>query len=674
MLAKGDRVRSSRLLTPCRLRRGVRGFVALVALPLFILMVASPAQAHPTLLKTLPQAGYSYDDSPVEIGLIFDEPVAIQKLTVRGQARGFIASTKPLRSPDGTKITVVPKQPLADGNYTVRWQITAEDGDIVSGMFGFAIGTKSTAAAGASGSTSTVGLSNTALLRWLLFSGFALAWGGLLGDSMVRDRARRAQARFGIDLKVPKPWILGGALLGLLASVGLLFLEIGQGSIRNGIGDASLASVTGSTAGRLLLVEAVGFLIAVLAALRPYRWLAGCALLPVLLAEAWRSHVHAAGGWLGIATIGVHLLVAALWVGVLIHIVRAVLRWRGEPRQRVALFRRYAGFAFAGYLIVVATGILAAILVLPSVGALASTDYGKILLLKTAAVVLLTIFALAARRGLQLPISKHEWGGLRFARAERIGLVAVLGVTAFLTASSPSPTANASAYPPPIEEPALYLGQLAGQISTGLIASEGNIQLRLNVPETDSSEVPRYRIRGTIIRGTRTAVPLKFTPCGVGCFTAPQEWPHEQATVALSVRAAGFSGGNVKFVVPWPQRDGDKIFSRMLDTMAKQPAIVLNEEVTSNTNRPEGMTSRLRISGAQFLTEQPYRAGIVNGATARTLASGNIELNFALSAEDIYVHMLLDPSGRILAETTATPKHLIDRTFTYPTASPIPGK
>ena len=87
-----------------RLGRWTRRLLLLVLAPACIFFVfASPAQAHPTPLDTLPQAGYSYSQSPVEIGVVFDQPVAVQRLTVSGQARGLIAVSKPLRSPDGTK-------------------------------------------------------------------------------------------------------------------------------------------------------------------------------------------------------------------------------------------------------------------------------------------------------------------------------------------------------------------------------------------------------------------------------------------------------------------------------------------------------------------------------------------------------------------------------------------
>jgi len=630
-----------------------------------VLCAAAPAEAHPTLLQTFPQAGYSYSESPVEIGLLFDQPVTIQRLTVLGQARGLLAMSKPLRSPDGTKITVVPPEPLPGGNYTVRWQITAEDGDIIDGTFDFGVGVRSATNGGQTGTAGTVGLEAVALLRWALFGGFALALGGLVGDAMVRDRARRARLTRNVELTIPRPWVLSGSILGLVAVVGLILVQIGRGNVLDGARRISVDRLTSSETGWLLLVELAGFLVSAVAVSRPHRWVALLGLVPVVVAEAWRSHLHAASPLLGSATIGLHFLVAALWVGVLIHIVRTASRWRGDRRQVVALFRRYATFALAGYLVVTATGVLAAFLVLPSWGALTSTAYGRVLLIKLTVVLLVSILALKARRGLRRSISAYAWGGLKFAKVERAGLVALLGVTALLTAVSPAPASDESTFPPPIDGPAIYLGNLAGQVSTGLIASEGRVQIRLHVPETSPGNVQSYRVRGRILSGGKTAL-LKLRPCGTGCFTAPVDWRQNQTVIALSVRASGWEGGDVRLVVPWSPHDGNRAFQHMLTTMARQPTVVLMERVTSNTARPEGMSNRLRLSGTELIKAQPYRSGVVSGVTVLESAEGRTELRFGLSAEDIYVRQTLDATGRLVAETVLTPNHLISRTFTYP--------
>ena len=282
---------------------------------------------------------------------------------------------------------------------------------------------------------------------------------------------------------------------------------------------------------------------------------------------------------------------------------------------------------------------------LPSWGALTSTTYGRVLLIKLGIVVLVSTLALAARRGLRRPISTHTWGGLRFAQLERASLVVVvvLGLSGLLTAVSPAPATRGSSFPPPIDGPAIYLGTLTGQVSTGLIASDGQILLRLHVPESTTADVQSYRVRGRAQFANGQELPLTLKPCGTGCFAAPIDWAKGTSTISLSLQATGWNGGNLTFVVPWPPSDGHRAFERMLVAMAKQPKVLLTENVTSNTRRREGMSSRLRLSGSELLKEQLYRSGIVSG-----------------------VVVLGQTGGR--TETISTPNHLLTRTYAYPAA------
>lgn len=73
-----------------------------------VVMLAQPVAAHPTLVATLPEAGYSVNTPPEEIGLVFDERVTVHELVVEGQARGDIRTTDLQVSTDGTRVVVTP--------------------------------------------------------------------------------------------------------------------------------------------------------------------------------------------------------------------------------------------------------------------------------------------------------------------------------------------------------------------------------------------------------------------------------------------------------------------------------------------------------------------------------------------------------------------------------------
>jgi copper transport protein len=70
---------------------------------------------------------------------------------------------------------------LPDGVYTVSWQVISADGDVVGSQFRFAVGPAPAALAAAAAAPSSPGQWPTAVLRWLLFAGLAVALGGLAG-------------------------------------------------------------------------------------------------------------------------------------------------------------------------------------------------------------------------------------------------------------------------------------------------------------------------------------------------------------------------------------------------------------------------------------------------------------------------------------------------------------
>ena len=75
---------------------------------------------------------------------------------------------------------------LADGVYTVTWQVISADGDLVGSQFRFAVGpAPATLGSTAAAQPSSPAQWRTAVLRWLLFAGLAVALGGRAGRAMA---------------------------------------------------------------------------------------------------------------------------------------------------------------------------------------------------------------------------------------------------------------------------------------------------------------------------------------------------------------------------------------------------------------------------------------------------------------------------------------------------------
>lgn len=656
-----------------------------------------PANAHPYLIETLPQAGRAVDTPPREVGLVFDERVSIgpQAIVVDGQARGIVATTEPEQSParGGQKVAVRPKQPLPDGRYAVRWQVVGEDGHAVTGSFGFGVGTAASTSA-AEGSTSTPGLPTAAVLRWLIFAGLALALGGLVGDRLAR--ARLASAPADPPLVAPRPWMVSGCLAGAVGTLGLGIHQMGGGSLLAGLRQFDLATLVGSQPGRLILWELGAFLLAAgvaaavaatvaagswrqrgpvgAAVVVPLRVALLIALLAALAAEAGRNHLFVEAGTAGGLLVGVHLLAAAIWVGALLHVARTAFGWRGAAGQARALFVSYAYLALVLYLVVVATGTVGAIVLVPSFEALVDTAYGQTLLVKLALVLEASALALVARQRLLSPVRLGD--GLRIVhlvRVERATLAVVLAVTAVL-ASMPTaaPESEAVAYPPPVRGAVLRLGAMAGQVNIGVVVASRHLEVQLEVPESDPGTDQSYRLRasriGTQGKPTEGRASLDMRSCGQGCFFGTPNWHQGTNTVRMSVEAPGWHARTVRFEIPWPIRERPELLRRALDRMATAQRIVIDEVVTSDTSRPAPPAGRQRLGGKELLQLEPYKSGRVGTVAELDRQGRNTWIAFGLQSQQVYVRMLVTPDGRVLREVISSPRHLIRHRLTYPTA------
>ncbi|MDT3442678.1 MULTISPECIES: hypothetical protein [unclassified Pseudofrankia] len=93
----------------------------------------------------------------------------------------------------------------------------------------------------------------------------------------------------------------------------------------------------------------------------------------------------------------------------------------------------------------------------------------------------------------------------------------------------------------------------------------------------------------------------------------------------------------------------------------------LHERVTSDTSRGLGTPSVLSLSGTRFLDSEPYGTGQAPVTTRLGVTAGQTRLALAYPAEGLQIELTLAPDGKIVHEVLAAPKHLIIRSFVYPT-------
>lgn len=637
-------------MTVLKAPRALLRCLLLVAVTVAILLsTAAPAQAHPTLLFTTPAADTAVAEPPSVITLLFNERVTLGEApVVVGDASG---APQPMdrvtTGRDGSAVVAPLPGDLQPGSYVVRWRVTGADGDVVEGEFRFTLGTAVAGDSAAGGGPSIAWL--TAALRWALFVGLAVALGGLVAQR-VTDSARLEN----LSLPAIRSWAPFGALAGLAGVAGLWTL----------LGPTSGVDVLWTDRpGQLLAVEAAGFALALLLlALRRTGW-GAAPLLLVAVAEGVRSHAGVAlPGWGALLT-GVHLVAASVWAGALLHTVRSGWAWRAHRGAVRWVFAEYARTALWWFLLVVATGSLSTLLLVPAT-ALITTDYGVVLLTKIALVALAAGFALAGRSALRRPSRVR-----RLASTESAALVAVLAVAAALVSTPPPGSTQQAAPPPAVTGVVLPLGARAGQVGITMAASQGQLVVRLSTPRRgdyyEVAEPQEYILTGSLDR-ERSPAALQFRPCGEGCFVAAIDWTGEDNLLTLRVAAPGWSGGTVGALVPWPARAGHELLARTVATMRRAGDFTMYETVTSDTSEPAREPHRLDLSASLFLSSLPYTSGVAPLAARVSPADSPTRLALGFPAAGQTAMLVIDGEGRIAEQTLVTEKHLVRQRLIYP--------
>jgi copper transport protein len=414
----------------------VRRVVLLLACVwLALLGTAGPASAHAVLVATQPGSLSVLSTAPPQVTLTFGEQVQVSPAGVR------------VLAPDGSRVddghaghltgrgdTVgVGVTATAQGTYTVAWRVISADSHPVSGAFTYSVGHASATAAVAQ---SVSGSAMVTILYWtsrvLGYAAFALLVGAvgfvlLCWREGTCERRVRALVRFA--------WTV---LMTTTATDALLQGPYGSGVGLGHLFDGHLLASTlalplgtGLTLRVALLAAAVPLLDEVLSERwRPvYAW--PCAGVAAGLAVTWSMSGHAAVGLqpqLALPADVLHLTAMGVWLGGLV-----VLWWAKPP---LAAVQRFSQVAFACVVVLVATGTYQSWRQMGSWPAFLDTGYGRLLLLKIAAVTALLGAARFARRRLRTGAGSLR----RPVLVETAGAVLVLALTAALVNSDPPRT------------------------------------------------------------------------------------------------------------------------------------------------------------------------------------------------------------------------------------------
>jgi copper transport protein len=370
-----------------------------------VVLTAAPAWAHAALESTTPQQGSQVSTAPSSVSLTFSEGVGINPQSVEVlDPGGHRVDKGDPHNPGGqpSTVNVDLRAGLPKASYTVVWHVVSADSHPVSGTFSFGVGVAAgTAPAAAGGSPLVGGLDG--LLRGIAYAGAVLLVGGTSFLAWLWPA--------GMALARPRRLVGAGWLMSVVASAAL-FLFQGPYGAGLGVGDLVDPGLAGGTLatqyGKLILLRLLVLAFAAGALRRlavargddiaaPRSAVAG---LGVVFLVTFSLSEHAGQGslvpvW---ATLdALHLAAASVWVGGLALLAYAMLG-RSTAADLVAVLPRWSRLAMVAVLTLVVTGTAAAWRQIGSIGALAGTEYGLLVLGKVAGLVVMLVLAAMGRR------------------------------------------------------------------------------------------------------------------------------------------------------------------------------------------------------------------------------------------------------------------------------------
>lgn len=525
----------------------VAGLVAILHV-LALSMGASPAAAHASLVSTDPAEGEVLAETPDVVTFTFNERVSLTEQSIRV----FDAQGEPVAADAGaadSEVTADLPDELADGTYVVTYRVISADGHPVAGSLTFSIGAPSESVVppdfDADPPTSMRVALGTA--QGLGYAGLLLAAGLVIFQCWVLGTARLSAGSRDVLTRVH--W--GAMGLAVLAWAAVVPLD---SAYQQGLGlggavgsDAIDLSLVGDDLVVLSLIT-VGLVLGLLAPrARDF------ATLGAMLAVAAPSMIGHTRAFepvpLLIVTDVLHLAAGAIWFGGLVGLALTLPSLAGRARDVAEVLARFSAIAAAILGLLVVSGALLGWRIIGSWSGLFESTYGRLLIIKVGVVGVVALVALWNRTRL-LPRVRDALGhtelrraadGVRRAvRVEALLIVAVLGLTGFLTNQSPrlEPDAVAAAADR-VESAPVGDYQVLITLDPG---TRGPNTLALQIQDQAGEPLDVFAAPEVSVSSASVDLgSLVLTPVGAGTYTAPVVFPASGAWEAqVSLRESEF--------------------------------------------------------------------------------------------------------------------------------------
>jgi copper transport protein len=489
------------------MRLGGRAGALLVTLAVALTLPAA-AWGHASLLATQPQASGVLAHPPTQVRLTYSERIEprFAVISVTDASGKQMTAGGPARAADDQNAIVVPLHRLPQGWYLVWWRVISADGHPVRGAFTFAVGPSPgpppqfvIPSLGESAATA-----NLVGSRWVLLLSMLAAIGLVAFRSVI---ARPLQVAGGSERALRGVTTAAGLalLVALVAAPVYLVLATAEFSLRPWTDVGQIVPlVRDSGFGRafsdLWAVLAL-FAVAAGAALvldRPGRARrSGEALLAIMGAGACAAAALAFPGLAGhpatTSPVGLmltldwlHLAAASLWIGGLAGLLVVAATTEAGKRTGVLarVVPRFSRAAMGSVAVLLATGIVASIVHLPTLGSLWQTNYGLALIAKSAllasALVLGAVNNLRSRPRLAAAVARRDEAlgesAVRLLRRLVLGESALLAgavlAAAILTSLAPPSSALAK------------LGHSDGNVGPGAVSRtfvRGGVRIQVGI-------------------------------------------------------------------------------------------------------------------------------------------------------------------------------------------------
>lgn len=535
------------------MRRVPALLVAVLVAAIAVLGVAAPASAHATLVSSDPAEGEVLAEAPDQVAFTFDEPVQL----VPSGLLAFDASGEPVEvdaSASGSVLEGRLPDGLGDGTYVVTWRVVSADGHPIAGSLTFHVGAPSAKVEAPRvepsdpGAVPTMqaavhGLDYVALL---LAGGLALFLAWTARGVRIDDAVRRRLVRV----------LRGSALLAVLAAAAAVPLA-GAYQLGSGLGGVvDPAALDPALVQEDLLVlglHVVGLGAAAWAAGRRSSLVVDLLTLLAVWSPALVGHTRAyEPGALLVVTDALHLTAGAAWLGGLAGLALTLPALAGRPRDAALLLTRFSTVAGGLLAALALSGVLMGWRIVGSWSRLVEETYGRLLLVKVALV--LVVVALAAYNRLRLVPqvgadaghdARRRGAGLvrRAVVAEAAVLVAVLGVTGFLTQKPPG---GEPPGPPATAGTGVVTGSATDDLKVLAVLDAGTgLQRRLIVQVQDLAGEPLDLYDAPAValsNGTVDLGQVAVAPSGVGTYVAEVTFPSAGTwRLQVSVRVDEFT-------------------------------------------------------------------------------------------------------------------------------------